>query len=226
MRRLITVLAVALLAVLIPLSPAAAGAFVPVFTVDGQKSVTITAGDAVDLAWEAFSPGDSTIDLTSAPDVAAWDESGVEDQGTRTVTLTDPGTYTFTVNVNIDDQGNSGLDTEEVSVVVLPAAATVVDPEPITFPDTCTVLIPRQQGVAYGYGTGASGGALDPGSYDLTDLGTTLTFNAFPDPGYAFPDGTDTVVNVTTPDSCFGTSAGDDDDDDAMHPSVAPAAGI
>jgi hypothetical protein len=231
-RRLLPLLILPLLAVLVPVSPAAASDFVPVFTVDGQESVTVTAGDDVTLAWEAFSPGDSTLDLTSAPVVTEWDETGVEDDGTRTVTLTEPGDYTFTVNVNIDDQGEVGQDAEEVSVEVLPAAATVVEPEPVTFPDTCSVLIPEQEGVSYGYGTGASGGALEAGTYDLADLGIgfggELTFGTFPLDGYAFPQGTDTLVTVTPPAACFGPSSGDDEPAtaDTDHPTAAPAAGV
>lgn len=241
MRRLVLLLLAPLLVVLALPGVASASAYVPVFTANGEsETVTVTAGDDVAFAWEAFSPGESTIDLESSPAVADWNETDVEDNGTRTVTLTEPGTYTFTVGVNIDDQGESGRDEESVTVEVLAAPVIEVDPAPITFPTTCSVLIPAStgdnEGVSYGYGTGRSGSELEAGTYDLAELGgvfgVELSFGAIPLDGYAFPAGTDPFITITPDASCFGGAAGNGAAGDGAAaptgrtPTVAPAAGV
>lgn len=236
-RRLILLLLAPLLVVLALPGAASASPFVPVFTANGEsETVTVTAGDDVTFAWEAFSPGESTVDLRSEPFVAGWDETGVEDDGTRTLTLAEPGTYTFIVAVNIDDQGEAGLDEESVEVVVLPAEVIEVDPAPITFPTTCSVLIPASTGdnvgVQYGYGTGNSGSDLAAGTYDLAELasvvGVELTFGAIPLDGYTFPEGTMPFFAMTPDASCFGGAAGDGGAaaPTGRTPTVAPAAGV
>lgn len=221
MRRLLTLLLVPLFALGLSMAPAAA-ADITSFTVDGAGTASVYSGDTVELAWEATVVGDQVEASTTGPDTALFDGT-YPATGTESIVINDPGTYTFTITAT-----DGTTDTESVTVTV--AAPTEITPAPVTFPDSCTVVIPASTGAnagtEYGYGTGAMGGQLAAGTYELAELGANLTFMIFPTAGYVFPAGTDTTINVTTPASCFGTSDETPAAPAVETPTVAPAAGI
>jgi hypothetical protein len=228
-RRLIPLFVLPLLALGLFAVPASAAATINSFTVDGEAATTVETGDTVELAWDVTTELNEVEASTAGPDDVGFD-GAYDPISNEQLTLTEPGQYTFTITATEEEGGTA---TASVTVTVVePAPPIVVEPAPITFPDSCTVVIPASTGdnagTQYGYGTGASGSGLDAGTYDLADLagaGTELTFGAFPLEGYEFPDDTDTVEVVTAPASCFG-AADDDGSSGAAAPTVAPAAGI
>lgn len=217
MRRLLLLPVLALVALFLAATPASA-ATVDSFTIEGSTANrTATVGD--ELAWSVTTTGDDPDTLVIRNQTgSASDNSGVQFWGgeaggsigtgtsSGTFDVVEPGTYTFSITAS--EEGQDDETSQVITVTVLPAEddPTEIPVPDITFPDTCTVVLPETANVTFSVGFGNFGNDVEPGTYDLSEFynsGFPITFGAAPAEGFAFPEGATTFVEVTPSADCF-----------------------
>ena len=185
-----------MLAMFLVASPAQAAVDVELTVND----TTITQGDSVTLSW-------SIANTEPVEVVASGDWSGTKAQptGNEIVTPTGVGDHTYTLTAT-DTNGRETSDS--VTVTVSP-----ITPNPVTFPDPCTVVIPTTAHVQYlvDFG-GGDVEKLDPGTYDGSDFsfGDEVTFIAEADDGFDLDANAVAKWTYTAPESCSSVDEGPD----------------
>jgi hypothetical protein len=154
---------------------------------------TITQGDSVTLTWTS---GEAVGDLAATGD---WSGPKNNPGGNQVVTPTTTGDHTYTLTAT-DSSGGTSADS--VTVTVEP-----ITPNPVTFPDPCTVVIPTTPHVTYfvDFNDGSEPEELDADTYDGGQLsfGDEVGFFAHAESGFALNNNAVTTWNYTAPDSCF-----------------------
>lgn len=183
-----------MLAMFLVASPAQAAVGV-VLTVN---DTTITQGDSVTLSWTST----DAVDLVASGD---WSGNKTNPPGNEVVTPTTTGDHTYTLTAT-DADGRESVDSVKVTV-------NPITPNPVTFPDECTVVIPTTAHVQYliDFG-GGDVEKLDPGTYDGTDFsfGDEVTFIAEADDGFDLDDLATAHWTYTAPESCLSVDEGPD----------------
>lgn len=180
-----------LIAMLLVASPAQAA---PVVNLEVDDA-TITLGQSVTLTWNA---SNDTTSLTAEGD---WSGSKALPNGSENVTPDAAGTFVYRL---VADNDNEPSSQDTVTVVVAPGPIT---PDPVTFPDPCTVVIPNTPNVTYFVDYGDDDiEELEAGEFDgaqFSDPGTTVTFYVEANEGFTLADGVTTEWDYTAPESCF-----------------------
>lgn len=210
MRRLLLLPVLALVALFLGAAPASA-AEITSFTINnGTADITATVGEEIAWSAEVTADGDSDLavaqtgDAATSPDVDGWGGPiQPTDEGTFSVTA--KGTYTFSITATEDGESATS---ELITVTVDEAAGnpTVIPFPDVTFPGSCTVVLPETENVNFGVGFGNYGDGLDAGTYDLSDFynfGYPITIGASPDTGFVFPKDTKTFFELTPSADCF-----------------------
>lgn len=176
-------------------SPAQAAAAVDL----AAASPTVTVGDDVELSW-------TSTDAVTLEASGAWSGSKTPPSGSESVPTTEEGTFTYTLVATDADEAQA---TDSVTVVVeaAPVEDAAVTPNPVTFPDGCTVVVPETENVTYAvdYGDGDVE-QIPAGTYDGLEFdigGDPVTFFAEADAGFELAEGADTEWEYTTGDECF-----------------------
>lgn len=190
-RRTVSVVAAlgVVLAMLLVGSPAQAA---PTLTFSADPT-TITLGESVTLTWNT----EGATEVTASGD---WDGTKAA-AGTEDVTPDGAGTFTYTL-VASDEEGAETEESVEVTVEDGP-----ITPNPVTFPDPCTVVIPTTPNVTYYVDYGDDDiEELTADTYDATSfpVGDEITFFAEADRGFDLADDAVTEWDYTAPESCFG----------------------
>lgn len=209
MRRLLLLPVLALVALFLGAAPASA-ATITSFTLNGDTDdITAEVGDELD--WSAEVTGESdTVAVTQTGSAAG--DSGIRSWGgevdatSGSFTIVDAGEYTFSITAT--QEGEDDVTSASITVTVEEAAddATEIPFPDVTFPGTCTVVLPETENVSFGVGFGNFGNGLEAGTYDLSDFynfGSPITIGANPDEGFAFPAGTETFFELTPSADCF-----------------------
>ncbi len=162
------------------------------------NDTTITEGESVTLSWTST----DAIDLVASD---GWSGNKTSPAGNEVVTPTTTGDITYTLTAT-DENGREAADS--VTVTVDPAAPAGITPNPVTFPDPCTVVVPETLHVTYYVDYGDDDfEAVDADTYDGTDFSEPdfpVRFYAEADPGFSLADGAVTEWEYTAPESCFG----------------------
>ena len=179
-------------------SPAQAAVGVDLSVTD----TTITEGESVTLSWTST----EAIDLVASG--GGWSGNKANPAGSESVTPSAPGDVTYTLTAT-DENGREAADS--VTVTVAPAAPAGITPNPVTFPDPCTVVVPETLHVTYYVDYGDDDiEAVDADTYDGTDFSEPdfpVRFYAEADPGFSLADGAVAEWEYTAPEDCFGESA-------------------
>ena len=157
---------------------------------------TITLGDTITLSWTSTEANDLIASGDSAWTGAKSTASGIQSE----VITPTVGSHTYTLTAT-DANGRESADS--VTVTVAPGPIT---PNPVTFPDPCTVVIPTTPNVTYfvDFGDGDIQ-ELDADTYDGGQLsfGDEVTLFAQANDGFSLADGATAEWTYTAPDSCF-----------------------
>lgn len=164
------------------------------------NDTTITEGESVTLTWTSG----EAIDLVAS---GSWSGNKANPAGNEVVTPAAAGDFTYTLMAT-DENGRESTDS--VTVTVAPGPIT---PNPVTFPDDCTVVIPSTPHVTYfvDYGDGDTE-ELDADTYEGLEFsdGETVTFYAEADQGFTLAAGATTEWDYAAPESCFDIDEGPD----------------
>jgi hypothetical protein len=163
------------------------------------SDTTITQGESITLSWTST----EAIDLVAS---GQWSGNKTNPAGNEVVTPASAGDLTYTLTAT-DEDGREATDSVTVTVEAAPEGIT---PEPVTFPDPCTVVVPSTPNVTYfvDYGDGDVE-EVDADTYDgdeFSEPDFPVTFYAEADPGFRLADGAVTEWEYTAPESCFGES--------------------
>jgi hypothetical protein len=155
---------------------------------------TITVGDSVTLSWTST----DAVDLVAGE---SWSGNKTVPDGSEVITPGVAGTFTYKL-LATDVDGREATD--EVTVTV--AAPAPITPNPVTFPDACTIAIPSTPHVKY-FLDGADGASneLSAGTYPGYQTGpeTPVTIRAVADEGYTLAKGAVDEWDYTASRSCF-----------------------
>jgi len=159
---------------------------------------TITVGDSVTLSWTST----EAVDLVAS---GQWSGNKANPAGNEVVTPATTGDLTYTLTAT-DQNGRESIDT--VTVTVAPGPIT---PNPVTFPDECTVVIPTTANVTYSVDFGDNDTEeLDAGTYDGLEFsfGDEVTFIAEANDGFTLANDAVASWKYTAPESCADNSQG------------------
>jgi hypothetical protein len=160
-------------------------------------ATTITQGDSVTLSWTST----EAVDLTAS---GSWSGSKTAPAGTEVVTPTTTGDFTYTL-LATDMNGREATD--QVTVTVEAPAPADITPNPVTFPDECTVVVPTTPNVTYfvAYGDGDDE-EVDADTYNAIEFyndDEPVRFYAVAADGFEFADGATTEWNYTPSLDCL-----------------------
>ena len=184
-----------LLGMFLVASPAQAA---PVVNLSANDT-TITLGESVTLSWTAA----DTTTLTAQDD---W--SGPKTpvaSGSEIITPSQAGTFTYTL---VAGNGEDPDSSDFVTVTVAPGPIT---PNPVTFPDECTVVIPTTANVTYSVDFGDNDTEeLDAGTYQGLEFsfGDEVTFIAEANDGFTLANDAVASWKYTAPESCADSTQG------------------
>lgn len=164
-------------------------------TVDiNATAATITLGESVTLNWTST---EASL-LTASDD---WSGTKAGPDGSEVVTPIAVGTMKYTLTTA--DLGGQPGPSDFVTVEV--TAAKIVTPNPVTFPDACTVVVRSTTGIDYSYTLDGETIPIDAGTYPgLIFFGDgPSVFTATTQKGFVIAAGADTTWTYEPGDECF-----------------------
>lgn len=139
---------------------------------------TINLGESVGLSW-------TSTDAVTLAASGGWTGSKAVPSGTETATPSAEGTFTYTLTAT---DANAAQGTDTVEVRVGPGVSAPISPNPVTFPDACTVVVPTTANVTYTVEVGDEGSEeIEAGTYDGSEFyndDEPVTFRAVANPGF------------------------------------------
>lgn len=183
-----------LMGMLLVASPAQAAVGVDLTVGD----TTITQGESITLQWTST----EAIDLVAS---GSWSGNKANPAGNEPVTPAAAGDFTYTLTAT-DENGREATDS--VTVTVAPGPIT---PNPVTFPDECTVVVPTTANVTYSVDLGdGDTEEIEAGTYDGAEFsfGDEVTFIAEANDGFSFANDAVTSWKYTAPESCTDNTQG------------------
>lgn len=161
------------------------------------NQTTITEGESITLAW-------TSTDAVSIEASGDWTGSKAAAGGNEVVTPVGAGTKTYTL-LATDENGREATDTVTVTVE---EAVEGITPNPVTFPDECTVVVPETENVTYFVAYGDDDDEeLDADTYEGIEFyngDDSVTFYAVAADGFEFADGAITEWEYTASEECVG----------------------
>ena len=154
----------------------------------------IELGQSFTLSWAA-------TETTQVQASGAWSGDKAETDS-QVITPTSAGTFTYTLTA-FDANGRDV--TRDVTVIVDPAALPGVTPAPVTFPDSCTVVVPATAGVIYSVTIDGDTFELDADTYDGAEFfgDSAAVFTAEADDTHVITPGATASWNYTPGEECF-----------------------